>query len=220
MGNMMATILKMIIDSMQNPVRFRFLMILLLLSLALGVDQMLTTFKEQSQGNQHPNILTNTYEVNKAITNECTVLQTEVGASRCFVFEFHNGTRNIAGIPFIKMSNTYETVAPGVSIESKHLQNMSVREIVTWLPKLIEDKCITQNAEDADPVLHDLLSAQGIDKVYACPIYFNFRKEPMGFVGVNFNKGWKPSVPANTIEPKLKTLATKISKQLLRVKED
>jgi hypothetical protein len=190
------------------------------LVLALGVDRMVTTIKDQDPNKHHENILSNTYAVSRVINDTCENGQKSANASRCYVFEFHNGTRNIAGVPWIKMSNTYETVAPGVSAELKNLQSINVREITSWLPSFINNECIHQEISKADPVLYELLVSQGISELYVCPIFFNFRKEPIGFVGFDFNKGWKPILTPEQIEKTLRELSGQVSKQLLRVKED
>lgn len=216
----MLTLIKLILDSLQNPVRFRALMLILLLVLALGVDRMITTIKDQDPNKHHENILSNTYAVSRIINDSCESSQKNVNASRCYVFEFHNGTRNIAGVPWVKASNTYETVAPGVSAEIKNLQSVSIREVTSWLPSFINNECIHQVVAKADPVMYELLNAQGIDELYVCPIFFSFKKEPIGFVGFDFNKGWKPSLPPEQIEKILRELSMQVSKQLLRVKED
>ncbi len=126
-----------------------------------------------------------------------------LSSSRASSFEFHNGTNNLRGMPFLFLSQTGESVAPGVSSELSAHQRMPLAVVLEWLPKFLAGECVTVDAgrlteptqDDAAPMLHDAMARVGADFAYACPVFVpesagGRTREPAAFVSASYTKGW------------------------------
>lgn len=125
------------------------------------------------------------------IQTELRELMDKIGADRIYVFEYHNGNRSLAGVDFIKCSNTYELVAKGISPEQKNLQELPIAMMSMWTRRLMEGGCLNINniqqlADMGDYSSYEMLKAQGIYGVYAVGIKDN-QDRLTGFLGVDFN---------------------------------
>ena len=207
----------LLVSIVRNPSRFRSFLVLLIFILLLGVDKVAVEIegmrKQIAKG--HDRALTAAYVMTTAINDECSILMDSSAASRCYVFLFHNGTSSFGGVPFLKMTNTHETVSKGISPEIANLRDMPLREIITWLPDFLEHKCHEQIVAQADPVLKALLEAQGIARLIVCPIFFPDRMEPVGYVGLDFNRGWEPSLPEDRLQSNIIRTGGLIAKHLV-----
>ena len=69
------------------------------------------------------------------IQDELESFRTSIGASRAWVFELHNSTNSLDGMPFLFASMTYETVSPSLSTAAFEFDNirLSLYKIVTYL---------------------------------------------------------------------------------------
>ena len=99
-----------------------------------------------------------------------TILKTTMdamGADRAYVFQFHNGSYNLANKEFYYYSNTHETTAPGISPEILTLQRLPISLLApTWMPKLLKnDVFFLKTTDEIHPQSREILKAQGIPAV-------------------------------------------------------
>ncbi len=69
------------------------------------------------------------------IQEELDEFRTSIGASRAFVFELHNSTNSLDGMPFLFASMTYESVSPTLNTAAFEFDNvrLSLYKLATYL---------------------------------------------------------------------------------------
>jgi hypothetical protein len=90
---------------------------------------------------------------------------------RVGIFQFHNGGKFFHGIPMKKYSQTFESVAHGVSKSKEHNQNVFVTEHPSLMKHLSEKEFFSVDAED--PVLDYIrgrVTEEGILQIFSAPI--------------------------------------------------
>jgi len=90
---------------------------------------------------------------------------------RVGIFQFHNGGKFFHGIPMKKYSQTFESVAHGVSKSKEHNQNVFVTEHPSLMKHLSEKEFFYIDAED--PVLDYIrgrVTEEGILQIFSAPI--------------------------------------------------
>ena len=120
---------------------------------------------------------------------ERTVLRTQ--ASRVCVNEFHNGTKTTGGLPFLKMSCTYEALNEGVNSVAHNRQDLPMQlynvstEALFNNPYIIID---TNNRTDIDSALgYETLAKLGI-AVAARVKITNIEKKAIGYVSAEWSE--------------------------------
>jgi hypothetical protein len=152
-----------------------------------GISSVLS--KLMAKDDELRNTMKDRVEIAGKVNDALEFVRRQLGADRAYIFEFHNGSRNLTGIPFAKMSNTYERCAVGIQPEILNLQNLPIGIGYLFI------RCITSNEDihihdiemlaDRDPSTYQLLANQGIKSLYAVGI-FDFDSTPVGFIGVDF----------------------------------
>ncbi len=116
-----------------------------------------------------------------------------MGAARVLVWGFHNGTESLRGLPFLFVSATSETDAPGFAPIQESGQHLPLSTVIEWIPDFLDHKCIDHTAADSGPTLRADLEDHGTTRVMACPVFApGIRGEPMGYVTASWVKGWNP----------------------------
>lgn len=90
---------------------------------------------------------------------------------RVGIFQFHNGGKFFHGIPMKKYSQTFESVAHGVSKSKEHNQSVFVTEHPSLMKHLSEKEFFHVDAED--PVLDYIrgrVTEEGILQIFSAPI--------------------------------------------------
>ena len=90
---------------------------------------------------------------------------------RVGIFQFHNGGKFFHGIPMKKYSQTFESVAHGVSKSKEHNQNVFVTEHPSLMKHLSEKEFFSVDVED--PVLDYIrgrVTEEGILQIFSAPI--------------------------------------------------
>lgn len=184
----------------------------------IGPAQVLTSAGLMQKEPVHARALSTSIEVTKSINAACESVRKETNASRCRIYEFHNGSESLAGVPFLKVSNTYEVTAPGVSSEMSRLQAIPISVIQRWLPDLVSGRCVRQPTESAEGALRQNMEAQGIRDSLTCPVFAPYRAEPVGYVSLNYTVDRQPGKDWNAIEKDLRALASQVIAQLQRAR--
>jgi GAF domain-containing protein len=115
-------------------------------------------------------------------------LRCALNADRAYVFEFHNGSSNATGVPYLKLSNTYERCKYGIVPQILNLQNLPVGVGYLFIKciALNQDICVhdIEMLRDNDPSTYMLLATQSVKSLYATGILHE--DKPVGFVGVDY----------------------------------
>ena len=143
------------------------------------------------------------------INRELDKIVYTLGADRGFVYLFHNSGHNFLGQPFAKVSNTNESLAPGVGslIDSMtSMKDIPVGILACYIEELLVNNEVRfSDAEDYkehDRTTYERFKSLGIKSTYAVTMfssppecYFISRKNepfkteiPLGFVGVDFTR--------------------------------
>ena len=113
----------------------------------------------------------------------------EVDADRVYIFEYHNGESNLNGLPFAKVSATYEILKPGVSSYKSRLQGIPSGLILEFNQNLLTNKQISvpniTDYKDIDPVGNSVLIRPDAKSFYVALIN-NINGYPIGFIGMDY----------------------------------
>jgi hypothetical protein len=122
----------------------------------------------------------------------------EQGASRALLFQFHNGTESLRGVPFLFATATGERVATGIATSQQQMSRIDIRTIITFLPTFLKGDCIDKKFEDADAALKDAMSSVATQRILACPVFVPGAHEPAGYVSLTYTQGFTAADPATT----------------------
>jgi len=107
------------------------------------------------------------------------------GASRVYVFQFHNGITFYTGQHAQRFSCTYEMVAEGISREAENLQNLQVSLFSWWINEVLSGRMTYYDIEDmADYTSRITLQQQGIKSIICRPLIH--KGKVVGIVGMDF----------------------------------
>ena len=107
------------------------------------------------------------------------------GASRVYVFQFHNGITFYTGQHAQRFSCTYEMVAEGISREAENLQNLQVSLFSWWINEVLSGRMTYYDIEDmADYTSRITLQQQGIRSIICRPLIH--KGKVVGIVGMDF----------------------------------
>jgi hypothetical protein len=157
----------------------------------------------------HDTAIADVIKKQKAITIFLNQLSDEIKPARMAMFEFHNGLSNIAGLPFIKMDETAEVVAPSISSVRMSNQNLPIDTILPWLPVFLKHDCVIANKQNSGPFMEEAMTRAGTDTIIACPIFIPNRVEPLGYVSAVWTTNWDKSNMISAV-PKLQAAAKEI----------
>jgi hypothetical protein len=115
------------------------------------------------------------------------------GASRAYIFQFHNGITFYTGQHAQRFSCTYETVREGVSREAANLQDLQVSIFSWWINEVLSGKMTYYNIENIkDYTTKISLQQQGVKSVICRPLIYKNRV--VGIVGLDYVRDENPIV--------------------------
>lgn len=115
----------------------------------------------------------------------------KAGANRAFIYEYHNGVVSLGGLPFMKMSLSFETVDNTFPIQ--HLrENISFNPFQSMMVMLDENGFIVvdRNAKTTaiSPMVYSMMEEHDID-ICVCAKVVNSKGNTIGMVGLDYVKG-------------------------------
>ena len=112
-----------------------------------------------------------------------------IGCDHIFAAEFHNGTKSISGIPYMKFDIIFEHITPKFHVNDCLLVRLYENEYVQThdqLPGLLfQNKNIIYTLDqiyEIDEQLYLRMKSRNINLI-ALSIFYNKKKIPAGFVG-------------------------------------
>jgi len=129
---------------------------------------------------------------NQVSTTIMTILERTLLRARCdraYVFEFHNGTASIGGLPFMKMTNTYEAHSEHTVSEMAVRENMPMQMYATYLHSIANNDYVIFDTRSrtnaASNFEYETLLARKV-VVCACAAIKDIHMKPVGYLGIDF----------------------------------
>ena len=138
---------------------------------------------------QHKELMDYRFSINDEIHGLLEQMCHDTGAKGAWIFEFHNGSNNLSGLPFFFMNMTYEIVsAKDVPLYSTSAWQDIPVSGYSFISRHYKDGIFIGNADtifkEDEAFAHKLLS-QGTTTIAA--IIMHGKNEPIGILGVSTN---------------------------------
>ena len=142
-------------------------------------------------------------------------------ADRAYVFEFHNGNMSLGGLPFLKMTCSYEATAPGIRPEQHRRDNIPFHQVQTFVDAIYAQEYLVMDTENRTdefkPLVYEMLEEREIKFTVRCKIT-SLNGKVIGYLGLDYCKGSAVTKEtAETYVAALRETATKLG-ALLSVK--
>ena len=109
-------------------------------------------------------------------------------ANRAYVFEFHNGTVSLGGLPFLKMSCTYEALHNATPEQHKR-ENMSLLLFSSFVDQIYNNEVVVLDVnnriEGESPFMYEMLVERGVSITVRARI-MDLSRKVIGYVGIDF----------------------------------
>jgi hypothetical protein len=156
----------------------------------LGFEYVASKLKEKKHG-ELIDIRTN---VNKTINSLIDRAMLRTNACRAYVLEFHNGITALGGLPFLKMSCTYEFVNEGVKSAQYTRDNIPLSLHSSMVDGIIENDFIVldpeNRSEEHSHLVYEMLVEQQTLKSVRVKI-MNSYKQVIGCFGVDYCREYR-----------------------------
>lgn len=143
------------------------------------------------------------------------VLLYGLDADRVFIFELHNGKKNISGLPFryADMSYEFANIEKGVDRCYRKYQDVPLN-MYTYPNYMYKHKFFIGTSDDIEKIDYEFAKQLKEDGgEYVAMVFINGIEEPLGFLGVSFHKS--KNLPSDSvIEGKIKECGGKLSELL------
>jgi hypothetical protein len=173
-------------------------------------DKMLDD-EENTKGNED----LRDFVVTPKVRHDIGVLMYTLDADRVFIFELHNGKKNISGLPFRYVDMSYEVAnrENGVDRCYKKYQDVPLNMYV-FPTYMYKEKFFVGTADAVEEIDYDFAKSLKEDGgKYVAFIYLNGSDEPLGFLGISFHRS--TNLPDDkVIENKMRAYGNTISELL------
>lgn len=155
------------------------------------------------------------FVVTPKVQHDIEVLLYSLDADRVFIFELHNGKKNMSGLPFRYADMSYEITnrERGIVRCYKKYQDVPLN-MYTYPNHMFKDKFFIGTADEIQDIDFDFgKSVKEEGGEYISMVYLNGTDDPLGFLGVSFHR--QDNLPSDkVIETKLKAYGITISELL------
>lgn len=155
------------------------------------------------------------FVVTPKVQHDISVLMYTLDADRVFIFELHNGKKNITGLPFRYVDMTYEIANRENGVDRCYRKYQDVPlNMYTFPTQMYKEKFFVGTVDEVEAFDYDFAKCMKEDGgKYVSFIYLNGTDEPLGFMGISFHR--KDNLPDNkVIEDKMKAYGRTISELL------
>lgn len=160
------------------------------------VQKISNVFEEKKQRSTQEHDMLFNYRLEHADGQIRSILKDliiDLHASKVCVFEMHNGTNNVTGIPFLHADMTYEETSDDKYSTAEEFRNINLSRY-TFITSHIKDGSWCGTVEDVDkedPRLAAKLYI--IDVKYAAMMVLHGQRRPIGFLQIYFTDSKHPS---------------------------
>lgn len=165
---------------------------------------------KEKQEKEHSARVERRLEVDPTVRNLLRECVSELGCDRAFVCEFHNGTNNFVGLPFLYADMKYEEVADGIlNVDIEYINfNLTRYQFVPYGLKKGYWEGTTDEMEAVDKRFAGHLRIDGIE--YSSYIVISGVDEKIGILGVSYSISNISSVQRETVKRKLLEVSQKL----------
>ena len=112
---------------------------------------------------------------------------TTTGASRVYIFRYHNGTPSPNNVPFIFFTNTHEIIKPGANRVIDLTQRIPARLIHAMHIDFIKAKCVLVNNlnKNTNSATYWLFQTRNSIATGRCP-FFSSKSDLIRFIGIDY----------------------------------
>jgi hypothetical protein len=150
--------------------------------------------------------------VTPKVQKDIEILLYSLNADRVFIFELHNGKKNISGLPFKYADMSYEVANRDRGIDRCYTKYQDVPLTMYKYPDYMhKKKLMIGTIDDIEKVDYEFAKCIREDGgEFLAMIYLNGTDGPLGFLGISFHdKKYAPT--EEVIEEKLKSYGKSIS---------
>lgn len=155
------------------------------------------------------------FVVTPKVQHDIAVLMYSLDADRVFIFELHNGKKNITGLPFRYVDMSYEAANRENGVDRCYRKYQDVPlNMYTFPTYMYKEKFFVGTADEVEAFDYDFAKCMKEDGgKYVSFIYLNGTDEPLGFMGISFHR--TDNLPDDKmIEDKMKAYGRTISELL------
>lgn len=145
--------------------------------------------KQSKDKQRHDKLIEVRRNINKSVNTALERVLLKTGADRVFVFEYHNGGTNLTGLPFLKMSNTYEVVDVGIIPQRFNLEGMSIALFAGLMTEIMVNSPVVIKEAEKDPSLQAICyETLAIQNIHTCVLMriTDIHGKIVGYCGVDF----------------------------------
>lgn len=147
----------------------------------------------QVEDDQHTKLMQHRLEIDPEMNAMLKELCDKTGADAAFIFEFHNGSNNLSGLPFFYMDMTYEYIAA----DDKPLYGVNAWKNIPiagypFITNYYKEGIFIGGVDDIetqDKALKYKLLSQGTEKIGVMVMHGT--KHPIGVIGISTGKDFK-----------------------------
>jgi hypothetical protein len=148
--------------------------------------------------------------VNNVLTDMLESVLVSTGGCRIQVVEFTNTVKNLASVPFVYMTVTYEAFVLGRSSASHTCQNELTSLYAPFLTELRSKRCVMANVADTSSLsksVAPLLTRRGVSRSLYVGVMDSVGRKMLGYISVDGDEG---SVFGEAERSKMVALADKL----------
>ena len=151
------------------------------------------------------------YVVTPKVQKDIEILLYTLNADRVFIFELHNGKKNISGLPFKYADMSYEVANIERKVDRIYTKYQDVPLTMYKYPDYMhKKKLMIGTINDIEKVDYEFAKCIREDGgEYLAMIYLNGTDGPLGFLGISYHNV-ADAKPDSVIEEKLKSYGNSI----------
>ena len=149
----------------------------------------LEDYKQKRNIKKHDELATLRNQISSAVEAviERTLLRTR--ASRVYVFEFHNGSTSMGGLPFLKMTNTYEALGEGAKSERHKRAAMPMQLYSSFVDAIYNKEYLVINTnnrtDEYSKLVYETLAERDISTI-VCAKLMDINRRVIGYLGIDY----------------------------------
>ena len=131
-------------------------------------------------------------QLGKTIKNILERVLHKTNSDRVYVFEFHNGNQSFGGLPFLKMTNTYEVHKPRVKSEIHKRESMPFLLFQHFVDAIYEKEYVimdvNKKTDEFTSAEYGVLEARDIQFTLRAKIT-DLNQKVIGYLGIDYCTG-------------------------------
>lgn len=147
--------------------------------------------REQSRREHHLKRIEERFEAGPHISNELKNLLIKLGADKAAIIEMHNGTNNMADLPFVYGDMVYEEISPEVTYSSDEFKDVNLAKL-PFIAAHYKDSTWIGSVDEIDAEDHYFAAKLKMSNVdFGSIVVLEGTHGPIGFLLVFFAKDSK-----------------------------